>query len=284
MSRQIQTGFTIVELLVVVAIIGLLIALLLPAVQSARASARRTQCASNLKQIGLGILQFVDVNRGHWPHLAGHTLDLDPSINPQDVSWIATIAPYLESVNEVRHCPEHSDLFEGRYRLNRQRTGDDGRPVDDGDERLTLMTSYLMNGYLREPVPAPTEAPAPVVAAWQSRNEGLVSNFNKLISTHDTIVVIEATTWAAVNNYDHAHTYEWFSRTNLQRNESERAVWRRVVGDPENQQSFPGELAVDRHQSSVANYLYADGGVRAIAAGQVADWCDSGMNFVLPPR
>jgi len=81
---MLRRAFTIVELLVVIAIIGVLIALLLPAVLSARAAARRIQCANHMKQVSLAVLTFHDAKQRF------------PKFGFDETGWTCAIMPFLE--------------------------------------------------------------------------------------------------------------------------------------------------------------------------------------------
>jgi prepilin-type N-terminal cleavage/methylation domain-containing protein/prepilin-type processing-associated H-X9-DG protein len=89
-------GFTLVELLVVIAIIGILIALLLPAVQAARESARRLQCANNLKQIGVALHNYHS-SYGYFPPGMYFNASEAPSTTENFHSnWVILTLPFLE--------------------------------------------------------------------------------------------------------------------------------------------------------------------------------------------
>jgi prepilin-type N-terminal cleavage/methylation domain-containing protein len=102
---MIRRAFTLVELLVVITIIGVLIALLLPAVNAARESGRRAQCANNLKQLGAACLQHEEA-QGYFPGGGwGSSWVGDPTLGygrRQPGSWLFSILPNLDQVSLYR--------------------------------------------------------------------------------------------------------------------------------------------------------------------------------------
>jgi prepilin-type N-terminal cleavage/methylation domain-containing protein len=91
------SGFTLAEILVVIAIIGVLVALMLPAIQHARESARKTQCANNLKQIGLGLHTYMLFHKSFPPGYISK-VQADHDDGGPGWAWGAMIVPYIEEV------------------------------------------------------------------------------------------------------------------------------------------------------------------------------------------
>ena len=102
LTRRARRGFTLIELLVVIAIIAIMIGLLLPAVQKIREAAARTKCANNLKQMGLAIHNYYDVEK-----------KLPPSrLGPQHATWFVLILPYMEQDNLYRQWDLSKTYYE----------------------------------------------------------------------------------------------------------------------------------------------------------------------------
>jgi prepilin-type N-terminal cleavage/methylation domain-containing protein/prepilin-type processing-associated H-X9-DG protein len=119
-------GMTLVELLVVVAIIGTLVGLLLPAVQGVRESARRIQCHNTLRQIGIATMLYTDTHRDRFPR-SSHSAAAN-----REPGWTTALAPFLElrepkteadlaaNLNAAFRCPNDPsrDPFLYSYGLN----------------------------------------------------------------------------------------------------------------------------------------------------------------------
>ena len=164
-------GFTLIELLVVIAIIAVLIALLLPAVQAARESARRAQCANNLKQIGLATLNFEAANGTLPPDIAYlPQKDTDAVVaGTERASNWTLILPYLEQgnvYNTINVAQSAYDVDNLPPSLN----GITGKGVGNNSAYSTMIGQYIC-----------PSSPAPGVInyyneCWGPSGWGIVSN------------------------------------------------------------------------------------------------------------
>lgn len=104
-------AFTLIELLVVIAIIAILAAILFPVFSRARENARRSSCQSNLRQIALGTVQYIQDYDGRYPSATGWSL---VNLNGAQTSWADTMQPYLKST-QVLACPSATPKLASGY-------------------------------------------------------------------------------------------------------------------------------------------------------------------------
>ncbi|WP_197528133.1 DUF1559 domain-containing protein [Posidoniimonas polymericola] len=155
-----SAGFTLVELLVVIAIIGVLIALLLPAVQSARESARRIQCRSSLKNLALAVLNY-DNTYGGFPPCTEAEPDRGARFSNIDtierhLSWAVRVLPFFEeqALFDQFDLSQLSTAQDRNTRPQEQRPAIFGCPSDGADNRLygpnrtTSNTAYSKGNYV----------------------------------------------------------------------------------------------------------------------------------------
>src|SRR3569833_218640 len=102
--KSLRRAFTLIELLVVIAIIAILAAILFPVFAKAREKARQISCASNERQIGLAILQYVQDSDEQFP--AGYSNTSPLSFLP-GAGWAGSVQPYIKSTGLIK-CPDDS--------------------------------------------------------------------------------------------------------------------------------------------------------------------------------
>ena len=159
-----KKGFTLIELLVVIAIIAILASILFPVFARARENARRSSCQSNLKQIGLGMLQYTQDFDEKLPLVYVGQIDRGPGDTYPGYTWHDQIYPYVKS-EQVFNCPSmtfrRSDTNAVPFAYSNPANNPGGPAVrgtwDDTANHGKHVGSYIINAaYQRDGVPPVT--------------------------------------------------------------------------------------------------------------------------------
>ena len=275
---QFLPGFTLVELLVVIAIIGILIALLLPAVQAAREAARRLNCANNMKQIGLGLLNYHSTYR-QFPGARYYSYDdtaygARPPI-PAGLShswgWMPRILPFMENQTWTDAFDLSKNWFESPNReLVKTRIPTIECPSNPNTDKLLYntgalsykdqisQTSYAATATYR----GYTTSNAVISRALTHTGEGVIFGLSSVqrISIRDvtdgtsnTFIVAEVDGFSPVSGGGYSGT-TWINNTT--------STLYYGLND-EQYRSSNQRAAIASYHPGIVNFLYCDGHVAA---------------------
>lgn len=270
-KRRHKPGFTLIELLVVIAIIAILAAILFPVFSRARENARRASCQSNLKQIGLGIMQYTQDYDEKLPHSANYNVFGAGSFDPNSLSsrkeaqsWRSMIYPYVKSA-QVYYCPSYFPEYNGAP------TKQDWQPNLDGTVDDFTTSGYAVN---EGRVPPDSDISQRGIGGIRGPFAGsghLAVALSDILSPTTCIMVLEKSTYIGDPNLNY--------RLGIQNSD----VWGGVTPYSASYITNPSGTAGIQSRALVhlegSNYLFGDGHVKWFKPDSVAESTASGATW-----